>query len=179
MSLGFLLVFAALGVVLSLIGSVIARYLPWASALIGIGLIGLGAFMFWGGSVRLPLRLEALIQRPLQRQRAQGGLAFYVLYGMSYALCSISCTIPIFIVVVAQAFSLSVVNGAINFAAYGLGMALMMLILSVAMALSKQAIARFFDPVMRWMRPIGATVLVLAGIYLIYYNLVYSGILWR
>ncbi|HEY5596091.1 MAG TPA: hypothetical protein VIL47_02375, partial [Candidatus Bipolaricaulota bacterium] len=71
----------------------------------------------------------------------------------------------------------SALNGAIHFLAYGLGMTLMVLALSLVMAFSKQAIRRYLPSVMRWMQPLGAWVLIGAGGYLIYYNLVYSGVL--
>lgn len=78
---------------------------------------------------------------------------------------------------VAQAFAVSALNGVIHFVAYGLGMTLMMLALSLAMALSKQAVQRRLPLLMRWMQPLSAWVLIGAGGYLVYYNLVYSGLL--
>jgi len=175
-SAGFLTVFVGVGAVLSLIGSLIARVLPWASAGIGVTLVALGVFMLTGRSVALPWHLDRWVQTRLQRQDRRSGW-FYFLYGIGYALCSISCTIPIFLVVVAQAFAVSALNGAIHFLAYGLGMTLMVLALSLVMAFSKQAIRRYLPSVMRWMQPLGAWVLIGAGGYLIYYNLVYSGVL--
>jgi len=178
-SAGFLVVFSLIGVVLSLVGSLIARFLPWVAALIGVALVVLGLLMLLGRSITLPWHLDRVVQTRLIKHQKQQGLTFYFFYGMSYALASISCTIPIFIVVVAQAFSLSTLNGLINFSAYGLGMTAMMLVLSLAMSISKQAIKRYFQPVMRIMQPLSAIVLIGAGGYLVYYNLIYSGLLWR
>lgn len=178
-SAGFLVVFAVLGVVLSLIGGLIGRYLPWIASAIGVALIGLGAALLFGKSLGLPWHPDALLRSHLERHRARQGLAFYFFYGMSYALASISCTVPIFIMVVAQAFSGGTLNGIVNFAAYGLGMTAMMLALSVAMSVSKRAIERFFRPLTRWLQPASALVLIGAGAYLIYYNLFYSGVVWR
>jgi len=176
-SAGFLVVFSIIGVILSLVGGLIARYLPWVAALIGVVLIVLGVLMLLGRSFALPLHLGKVMQGRLKTHQAQRGLSFYFFYGVSYALASISCTISIFIVVVAQAFSLSTINGILHFSAYGLGMTMMMLFLSLVMALSKQALNRYFQSIMRVMQPLSAMVLIGAGGYLLYYNLVYSGLL--
>lgn len=178
-SAGFLVVFTMLGLVLSLVGSLIARYLPWVAAVIGLGLMILGVLMLLGRSFTLPWHLDSLVETQLNKHQKHRGLWFYFFYGMSYALASISCTIPIFIVVVAQAFSQSTMSGLVNFASYGMGMTIMMLLLSLAMSVSKQAIKRYFKPVMRVMQPLSAIVLIGAGGYLIYYNLIYSGFLGR
>lgn len=175
-SAGFLAVFAGVGVVLSWVGSLIARILPWASAAVGVTLIALGALMLAGRSPVLPWHPDRWVHARLQG-RDRRSLGFYFLYGIAYALCSISCTIPIFIVVVAQAFALSALNGVIHFIAYGLGMTLMMLALSLVMAFSKHAIGRHLPSLMRWVRPLGAWILIGAGGYLVYYNLVYAGLL--
>jgi len=178
-SAGFLVVFSLIGVVLSLVGGLVARFLPWVAALIGVALVVLGFLMLLGRSITLPWHLDGLVQAQLKEHQKQQGLVFYFFYGMSYALASISCTIPIFIVIVAQAFSLGTLNGLVNFAAYGLGMAAMMVALSLTMSVSKQAIKRYFQPLMRVMQPLSAVVLIAAGGYLVYYNLIYSGLLWR
>ena len=51
-SAGFFTVFGGLGLLFSLIGPLIAPYIPWASVLIGAGLIalvliGAGAYLIW------------------------------------------------------------------------------------------------------------------------------------
>lgn len=175
-SAGFMIVFAVVGVLLSFIGSLIASYLPWVAVGIGGLLILFGAWMLFGKTVMLPWHPEAMVQKRMQEQNQQG-LTFYFLYGISYAIASIGCTIPIFIIVVANAFSLSPLNGLIHFLAYALGMTLMMLGLSLIMAISKQPLMRFVAPVMKAMRWVTPLILMAAGGYLIYYQLVIGGLL--
>lgn len=175
-SAGFMIVFAVVGVLLSFIGSLIASYLPWVAVGIGGLLILFGGWMFFGKSVMLPWHPEAMVQKQMQGQNQQG-LTFYFLYGISYAIASIGCTIPIFIIVVANAFSLSPLNGLIHFLSYALGMTLMMLGLSVLMAISKQPLMRFVAPVMKIMRWVTPLILMAAGGYLIYYQLIIGGLL--
>lgn len=187
-SAGFMTVFAALGIVFSWVGSALAHLMPWIASLVGVGLIVLGVFLLLGQSPTLPFHPEAWLRlnRPPPREgRGRGGhsdgtgLGFYYTYGIGYALASVSCTLPIFMVVVAQAFAVGPLNGTVHFLAYGLGMALMMLTLSFLVALSKAFVDRALRPLTRYIPTVGALVLIAAGGYLIYYNLIYSGLLGR
>ncbi len=175
-SAGFMLVFVAVGILLSLLGTLIASYLPWIAVGIGGLLVGFGIWMLFGKNVMLNWHPEKAIQKQLQAH-ASKGLSFYFLYGISYAIASIGCTIPIFIIVIANAFSLSLLNGVIHFLAYGLGMTLMMLALSLLMAITKQPLQGFVPPMMKAMRWITPLILIGAGAYLLYYQLIYSGLL--
>jgi len=168
---GFITVFAVLGAIVSLLSDVFGALLPWVGAGVGVGLFLLGALMMLGRArVRLPLidRVAARIGQ---------GLLFYYLYGVAYALASTSCTLPIFLIVVSSALSSGFPGGLLPFGAYALGMALMMIGLSVLLVFSKEAIERFLGPVTRFVRGAGAVGVMAAGAYLVYYNLVYSGLL--
>ncbi len=177
-SAGFVTVFAALGGIVSLIGGAVGATLPWVGALIGLGLIGLGVSMLLGKAASLPV-LERLGDKITQVRgnAGQRDLPFYYLYGITYALASTGCTLPVFMIVVGNAFSGGVLNGFVQFGAYTLGMALMMIALSVVMAFSKELIISFIPQLMRVMRWIGGLAVIAAGAYLVYYNLIYSGIL--
>lgn len=174
---GFITVFAALGIVISFIGSTVGALLPWVGLVIGIGLIVLGALMLFGiARPALPV-LERLAGR-ISRTRGNPGerdLPFYYVYGVTYALASTGCTLPIFLVVVGVALQAGLVNGLVQFGAYALGMTLMMLALSVAMVFSKEFIRRVLPPIMRGVRWVGALGVMAAGAYLIWYNVFYAG----
>jgi cytochrome c biogenesis protein CcdA len=163
-------VFLGLGVVLSLLGRLLANYIPWLGLAVSIVLIVLGISMVLGKSFYLSWRPDQLLAQASQRQ-SQNSLGFYFFYGMMYALASVSCTIPLFLAVVVQAFSLSVLNGVVHFLAYGMGMLIMMIVLSMATAISKDTVMKWISPLMRWMPLISGAILVTAGAYLIYYFL--------
>ena len=132
-SAGFFTVFLALGIVISLVGTAIGAYFPWAAVLVGLGLISLGVFTLLGREFSLALPFRARHQ----------GVFFYYLYGIGYAIASCGCTLPIFMIyVVGPALTTSLVTGILNFFAYASGMTLMMLLLSLSIAYSKGSLDR-------------------------------------
>ncbi len=133
-STGFFTVFLALGIVISLVGTAIGLYFPWAAVLLGLGLMILGFFTLLGRELTLSLPFQA---------RSDRRSVFYYFYGISYAIASCGCTLPIFMIyVVGPALTTSPLTGILNFLAYASGMTFMMLLLSVSMAYSKGSIDR-------------------------------------
>ena len=97
----------------------------------------------------------------------------FFLFGIGYAIASLSCTIPIFLLVVFQGLSAGgVVQGSLVFFSYALGMGAVMTIISLAIAISNQAFVKWLKKLGPKMNIITSIVLILAGSYLIYYNLV-------
>ena len=181
---GFITVFVSLGLAVSLLGSVLGPMLPWVGAGVGLGLATLGASLLLSRlevKPRLPV-LDRWAARlapsasPYTRKRKYG-LTFYYLYGIAYALASTSCTLPIFLIVASSALSSSFLGGLVQFGAYASGMTLMMIGLTLVTAFSKEIVQRWMGPVMRVVRWAGAVGVLAAGLYLIYYNLFYSGVI--
>jgi len=108
---------------------------------------------------------------------SRNGLLPYYLYGIGYAVGSVGCTLPIFLIWVVQPLLQGFVGGLLNFFAYALGMALMMIALSLMMSFSKGLIERYLSPLMKYVHKAAALVMIGAGAYLIYYNLIYSGVI--
>src|SRR6186997_3016710 len=92
-SLGFLAVFSALGIPINAGITSIYRVMPWLTIVIGLGLAALGIAMLagWKLVVALP-RLDKG-----GRSRRFGSM---VLFGISYAIASLGCTLPVFLLVV-------------------------------------------------------------------------------
>lgn len=178
-SAGFFTVFGALGVGFSLLGSAvlswIGPYLPWVAASIGAILMVMGLLMLFG-SFSLGLSLETFAVR-ITQDNPHHSLRSYYLYGMSYAIGSIGCVFPIFFVWVVQPLLQGFVGGLANFLAYASGMALMMVALSLITSFSKGLIESYLCPLMRYVYKLAAFVMIGAGAYLIYYNLIYSGVI--
>jgi cytochrome c-type biogenesis protein len=134
-SAGFFTVFLLLGIAISLVGTALGSYFPWATMIIGLGLIILGIFTLAGREFSLALSFQA---RPSRQS-----VLFFYLYGISYAIASCGCTLPIFMIyVVGPALSTNIVIGIFNFIAYASGMTMMMLLLAVSIAYSKGSLDR-------------------------------------
>jgi len=177
MTLGVLGVFAAIGAVLSLASRAILRYLPWATIVIGAAIVGLGLAML----IRRSVQIGAPLTNPLSRRpevlagRRTGGL---LLFGAGYGIASLGCTLPIFLVVVTQALAAGGLLGGIAvFVAYGLGMGGVLLALSLAVATGKGAIVQGLRGLVPHVRTLGAVGLILAGSYLVYYQVTVGGAL--
>ncbi|MFB6286936.1 MAG: cytochrome c biogenesis CcdA family protein [Candidatus Bipolaricaulia bacterium] len=173
-SAGFLTSFAAIGLLFSAIGSTIARYLPWAAVLIGLGIVALGVWILLRPN-QLPSFDKALPLSMRPRADARGGWRSFYVFGLFYAVCAAACTLPIFLSVMTQAFlGGGVVTSLANFIAYGWGMSLMMLGFAVLVAYSQGAVQRWMRSLSSWMPRLGGLFMIAAGGYVLYYLLVYG-----
>jgi cytochrome c-type biogenesis protein len=90
---------------------------------------------------------------------------------VSYALVSLSCTLPLFMAVVSTRFtSTNFVSGLAVFFAYGLGMGLVLMALTLAVALARQGLVHTMKRVIPYVNRISGGLLVVAGLYVAYYG---------
>ena len=160
---GFLVVFGLLGILLDGALSSVQHYLPWVTIVLGLVLVVLGIALLRGRSfsVRLPT-----ISAGNGRQ-----LRSVFLFGVSYALVSLSCTIPLFIAAVAPSFThANFASGVAAFLAYGLGMGVVLIALTVALALARHSLVRNLKRVLPYVYKISGLLLVVAGVYVAYYG---------
>ena len=129
-----MLVFVVAGVISNFFTSWLDRNAKYATAAIGVGLIVLGAAMLFG--YRLPLSTPNVSGAGRDRT-----VRSMFVYGLAYAVASLSCTIALF---AATAFAApdSFVEGVANVVAFGLGMALIVTALTVSLAFANQALLR-------------------------------------
>jgi cytochrome c biogenesis protein CcdA len=159
-SLGFVSVFLVIGAPVSLAGAQIGPYLPWAAIVIGVILIALG--ILWLANVRLSFFVSP-------RAPLKGGHFSFFIFGVGYATASAACAFPVFLMIVfAAVISGGLLSGLLIFLTYSLGMVVVMVPLAMAVSASKDLILRRFERVMPYVRKIGAAILIIAGVYLIY-----------
>jgi cytochrome c-type biogenesis protein len=164
-SLGFLVVFAALGVPINAGVSSIYRAMPWFTIVIGVVLLGLGLAMLAGR------QLKVVLPRLDRGGRARTGWSMFV-FGVSYAIASLSCTLPVFLVVVAGTTERSnFVSGFLAFLAYGVGMSLVLLVLSLALALAHESMVRWMRAALQYVDRVAGALLVVVGAYLVNYGI--------
>ncbi len=164
LTLGFVAVFGVIGIVITKFISGIQEYLPWATVVIGLGLIGLGIYLLSGR--------ELVLNIPkLQRGGADGTLLSMFLFGVSYAVASLSCTIGPFLAVTSTTFrNESYLSGVTVFVLYGLGMGIVVSVLTLAVALAKDGLVSRFRSLLPKMNKFAGIFLLVAGSYVAYYG---------
>ena len=102
----------------------------------------------------------------------------YLLFGLTYGIASLSCTLPIFLAVLGGSLATASVSSTLaQMALYGLGMGFVITMLTIAVALFRESMQRWMKGAMRWVEPIGTIFLFVAGVYIVYYWLTIGGLL--
>lgn len=165
MTAGFVAFFGAFGLLAAPAADWLAARLPWVTIVIGVVLVLLGVWLLTGRELPSPVPKKA--SAPQLRQRFWAMFTF----GVSFAVASLGCTVGPFLAVVVASFTTdSVASGIGLFAAYAAGMALIVGVVSVAVAAAQQ-------PVIRWMRlaaPVvsraAGALMAVAGAYVAWYG---------
>ncbi len=162
-SIGFIIVFATVGIIIDQIAGEIRRQLPWVTIVIGGLLILAGIAMAVGWKPSLAYRGPQFSTKT-NRPRVMIG------YGITYAIASLSCTIGPFLAVTGTALSQSPLQALSTYIAYALGMGVIILVLSVASALAHSTVANHMRRLARVAPRLGGALMVLAGGYAIWYG---------
>ncbi len=164
MALGFLLVFGVFGLVVAPLAASLQQYLPFATVVIGVVMVLLGLWLLAGRE------LTVLLPRPT-RGAPTGRLGSMVGYGVAYALASLSCTVGPFLAVTSASFGTgSLLGGVAAYLAYGVGMAVVVGVLAVTVALAGAAAAARFRRVLPYVNRASGALLVIIGLYVGYYG---------
>jgi cytochrome c biogenesis protein CcdA len=158
---GFLAVFAVVGLPLSFGLSAVAGLVPWLGFVTGGALALTGMLALAGVSVHLP---SAVQPRPRTRRSRTTGAMF--LFGVGYGAASLGCTLPIFLALVGASLGAGKLT---VFAAYAVGMTLVLMALAVAVAFTRQGIARFLRRLLPHIARLAGLLLLASGGYLVYY----------
>ena len=161
---GFLAVFGVIGFVFQELGSFLRTALPIVTGLIGVALVVLGIAMLFGYQPKFA------VPRVQTDTSANDSRAMF-LYGVSYATVSLGCTLPLFLVhVVRNLQREGVATGLVSYGAYALGMGLVVVTLTIAVALAQQGFVRGMRKVLPFVNRASAVLLILAGGYVAYYG---------
>lgn len=164
---GFAVIFGAVGVLVSAGGRWLTDFFPYAGLLIGAAMVGLG---IWLLASHRSLGILAASRVSVTPERTLGNM---FLFGIAYGISSLSCTLPIFLVVVGTALgSGSLVVSLAQFMGYALGMGTVLAAITIGTALFREAMERWLRRLMPYVHSVSALFLIGAGIYLIYYWLV-------
>jgi len=168
---GFLLVFASVGAVIAAGGQWLIRVFPFVGLIVGFAMVALG---IWILAADKTISILATSQLALDRERTLGN-AF--LFGLTYAVGSLSCTLPIFLAVVGTSLTGRTVLGALGqFIGYALGMGVVILFVTLGAALFRRALGRWLRLVTPYVHRVTALFAIGAGTYLIYYWIFQAGL---
>ena len=165
---GYGLLFGFIGLVVSAGGSYLMSIMPWVSVVIGAGLILLGTWLLLGKHLSFSIFMK--IGSGIGDPRTINIRGFF-LFGIAFGASSLSCTLPIFLVVVGGSIaSGDLLVGLLQFFWYIMGTASVFMALTVSMAFVKgPAVIHFFKRFTGYLNKISALLLIAAGIYICYY----------
>ena len=169
MSLGIILLFGVVGLSISVGARSIALAFPWLGLITGLIICAVGTHMLIKGGVYGPNTQKFVSNIGRLTERTPRG---YFIFGMSYAIASLSCTMPIFLAITTSSFAKHGIIGAVGqFIGYGLGMSFTILFVTISVAIFKGALIGKLIRLAPRLNPLVAWVLILTGSYLIFYFL--------
>lgn len=162
-SLGFFVVFSVTGRLINAGARAIIDWIPYLALGVGVAMVGLGVAMWRGYELNVGFF------------KVQGGTAgrntrSVFTFGVSYAVASLSCTLPVFLsVVVGSIASASFVGGFLTYIAYGAGMSALLMGVTLAVALAKQGVITRLKSMLRHVQRVSSAFLVIAGVYIVWF----------
>jgi len=163
--IGILIIYAIAGTIIIFASQLIKEYMKWVAITMGGGLIVLGILMLLGKNVSLNIHLK--------QKKHDSEIAEAFFFGVAYAIGALGCLFPLFLVVATQALAApSILIGGSYIIAYFLGMSVLMITTILLSIFAKDYLMRQLRKILPHMNKISGILLVLAGLYVIQYQLV-------
>jgi cytochrome c-type biogenesis protein len=164
-AVGFVAVFGVLGLLATAASAQVEEVTPWITPVVGVALAGLGVALVAGRTLKVPLpRLD-------RSGGGNRGVAAMVAYGASYAVVSVSCALPVFVIQVSTTFGQSWGAGLVNLGGFAVGFALVLVALSVSVALARGSLTAVARSASAHVSRISGLLLIATGTYLVWYGL--------
>jgi len=174
MSLGFLVLFGTAGVIISAGAQSVVEIFEWLGLIVGIALVMGAAYIMSGGKLYTSFATQTAARIGDPRDSTMKG---YFLFGLSYATASLSCTLPIFIALISASLATGTfVDAAGQFIVYALGMAFLITVLTLSLALAQNQVSSVLRKVLPHTNAISSVLLLLAGAYIVFYWLTEGGL---
>jgi len=169
----FFVVFLVMGLALSFFGRGLIIYTPWIALFLGFILVVLGILMMTGKHVAIFSRHLNKLANKFKMNKSSNQYKTFFLFGIGYSIAALSCTFPLFLTIVSIAIASSgnILGSLYAFLIYASGMGVMMIGISIGAATSKEFVSDKLRRIMPHMHKISGFVIMLAGIYIIYYEL--------
>ena len=172
-TLAFVLTFGAVGVVITAGGRAIMQAIGWAGAAVGLALVALGGYQL---ATRRSLFAPATSGMRVRRSASTRGV---LAFGVAYAVASLGCTLPIFMLVVGGVFAGggAFMDSVWRFVQYALGMGVVLMVVTLGVATVRVQTTRAVSRVLPYIEQAGNALLLFAGTYLVWYYVVKGSLL--
>lgn len=164
-SVAFVAVFGLFGLAVTVAGRQLIGWTYWAGLAIGLALIAFGAYQL---ITRRTLFAELTSSVRVSRSRTMLGV---LTFGMAYAVVSLGCTLPIFMLVVGSVFTGDggYLASTWRFVEYGVGMGMVLMVVAVGVAMARTPVMRFAGVAMPYISGAANLALIFAGAYVTWY----------
>ena len=165
-SAGFMALFAVAGVLFSWLSVGVYDIAPWITLVIAAALAVLGVAMVAGWEPVVPLP-------KLERGGKTRTFSSMFVFGVSYAIASLGCTLPVFIATVSGTINRhNALSGIIVYLAYGIGMAVVLMALTVGIAGARGSILVHLRRALPYVSRVGGGLVIVAALYVGWYGIV-------
>lgn len=162
---GFVIVFCVTGALADAGVRLAFGWIPWVMIMLAAVMVAVAARVLLTGLGAL--RLPMVRFRPGRSVVAMAG------FGVAYAVASLSCALPLFLIAVAGAFTRSgFADGVLMFLSYALGMGSFVMICSIITVNTGAAVGRRLGRLGRYLPRASAVIVGIVGLYLAYYWIV-------
>lgn len=164
-SVAFVVTFGLVGLAVTIAGRQLIGWTYWAGLAIGLALIAFGGYqLVTRRSVFANLGSGVRVSRS---RTARGVL----LFGFAYALVSLGCTLPIFMLVMGSVFTgqSDYATSTWRFMEYGAGMGVVLMLVAASVAVARQPVVRFVGGLLPYVHGFANLALVFTGAYVTWY----------
>jgi cytochrome c biogenesis protein CcdA len=167
MMIGFLSVFTLIGLFPSIAISFLEVNSKIMQSFIGILLIFVGLLYGFTDLFNYIPRLSVTPSK-------SSGLISYFIYGVGYALASMSCSLPVFLLILGRSITANLIENVFLLIFYGLGVGSILFFLTIAVYFSKDLLLSKILDSLPLIRKISAIILILSGFSMLYLSSIFS-----
>lgn len=164
-SIAFVVTFGLMGLAVTLAGRQLIGWTYWGGLGIGLALIAFGGYQL---VIRRSVFASLGSGVRVRRSRTARGV---LLFGFAYALVSLGCTLPIFMLVMGSVFTGQTDYAASTwrFVEYGAGMGAVLMLVAAGVAVARQPVVRFVGGMLPYVHGFANLALMFTGAYVTWY----------
>lgn len=164
--LGILLIYSLAGILIVVASQILKAYMKWVTIGMAGILIVLGGLMVAGKDIAFSVNVNQNTDSSSEAWEA-------FVFGIAYAIGALGCLFPLFLVVATQAMTApTLFLGGSYIFAYFFGISLMMITAIMLSTFARDFFMKYLRKILPHMEIITGVLLILAGGYVIYYQMI-------